>query len=151
MIETDCSAYFIAAYCYFTSSFIRILIYLGFSPEKKRETLRRELILKACSYLDACSARGTADISPADNTALLALTQARRTLLAIHTIERTTPPSTRNAAPFVAEESGLHTKVTSAATSAGVAKRFNSDVERMVRKKSRSTAAASVFCSAASS
>lgn len=44
------------------------------SPEKKLETLRRELILMACSYLDACSARGTGDISPADNTALLALT-----------------------------------------------------------------------------
>jgi len=49
-----------------------------------------------------------------------------------HTIDRTTPPSTRKAAPFVAEESGLHTNVTSAATSSGFAKRFNSDVGRIV-------------------
>src|SRR5271167_4263313 len=51
----------------------------------------------------------------------------------------------------VAEESELHTNVTSAATSSGLAKRFNSDVGRMARKNSRSTAAASVFCSTASS
>jgi len=32
-----------------------------------------------------------------------------------HTIERTTPPSTPNAAPLVAEESGLEINVTSEA------------------------------------
>jgi hypothetical protein len=60
-----------------------------------------------------------------------------------HTIDRTTPPFTRTAALFVAKESGLHTNVTSAATSSGAANRFNSDVRRMVRKNSRSTSAVS--------
>ena len=43
-------------------------------------------------------------------------------------IERTTPPSTRKAAPFVAEESGLATKVTIAATSSVVSKRCRSEL-----------------------
>ena len=41
----------------------------------------------------------------------------------VHAIERTTPPSTRRAAPLTAEASGLHTNATMDATSAGVAKR----------------------------
>src|SRR6266550_4353231 len=56
-------------------------------------------------------------------------------------IERTTPPSARKAAPFVADESGLATNATSAATSSGVAKRFRSEVGRAVVKNSFSTAA----------
>src|SRR5579872_313327 len=56
---------------------------------------------------------------------------------------RTTPPSARNAAPLVAEDSGLHTKAIRAATSAGVANRWSRDDGRVLRKKSRSTAAGS--------
>src|SRR5438132_378316 len=56
-------------------------------------------------------------------------------------IERTTPPSTRKAAPFVAEESGLATNVTIAATSSVVAKRFNSELGRTDLKNSFSTLA----------
>src|SRR6476619_8652185 len=56
-------------------------------------------------------------------------------------IERTTPPSARKAAPFVADESGLATNATNAATSSGVAKRFSSEVGRAVVKNSFSTAA----------
>src|SRR4029077_14096165 len=56
-------------------------------------------------------------------------------------IERTTPPSARKAAPFVADESGLATNATRAATSSGVAKRFSSEVGRAVVKNSFSTAA----------
>src|SRR2546430_7382402 len=56
-------------------------------------------------------------------------------------IERTTPPSARNAAPLVADESGLATNATSAATSAGVAKRCSSEPGRPVVKNSFSTAA----------
>src|SRR5439155_25370936 len=54
-------------------------------------------------------------------------------------IERTTPPSARKAAPFVADESGLATNATNAATSSGVAKRFRSEVGRAVVKNSFST------------
>src|SRR6266536_5842792 len=42
-------------------------------------------------------------------------------------IDPTTPSSTRNAAPFVAEESGLATNATSAATSSVLAKHCNSE------------------------
>jgi hypothetical protein len=38
-------------------------------------------------------------------------------------IDRTVPPSTCNAAPLVADDSGLAAKTTNAATSSGVAKR----------------------------
>src|SRR5260370_2788539 len=56
-------------------------------------------------------------------------------------IERTTPPSARKAAPFVADERGLATNATSAATSSGVAKRLRSEVGLAVVKNSFSTAA----------
>src|SRR6266446_4789146 len=62
-----------------------------------------------------------------------------------HRIERTTPPSTRNAAPLVAEDRGLATNTTSAATSSVVAKRCNSELARTVRKNSCSTSAGVVF------
>src|SRR5580765_5114158 len=55
-------------------------------------------------------------------------------------IERTTPPSARKAAPFVADESGLATNATSAATSSGAAKRLRSEVGLAVVKNSFSTA-----------
>src|SRR5260370_14544190 len=57
-------------------------------------------------------------------------------------IERTTPPSTRNAAPLVTEESGLATNATMAATSSVVAKRCKSELGLTVRKNSCSTSAA---------
>src|SRR5438105_8798142 len=53
-------------------------------------------------------------------------------------IERTTPPSARNAAPLVAEESGLATNATMAATSSVVAKRCKSELGLTVRKQSES-------------
>ena len=56
-------------------------------------------------------------------------------------MERTNPPSARNAAPLVAEESGLATKATRAPTSSGEANRRNSELGRAVRKKSFSTSA----------
>src|SRR5947208_6298848 len=56
-------------------------------------------------------------------------------------IERTTPPSARKAAPFVADESGVATNATNAATSSGVAKRCSSELGRAVVKNSFSTAA----------
>src|SRR5947199_9889419 len=56
-------------------------------------------------------------------------------------IERTTPPSARKAAPFVADESGLATHATSVATSSGVATRLRGEVGRAVVKSSFSTAA----------
>src|SRR5437588_365237 len=59
--------------------------------------------------------------------------------------ERRTPPSTRNAAPLVAEESGLATNATMAATSSVVAKRFKSELGLTVRKNSCSTSALVVF------
>src|SRR4029077_7224797 len=65
----------------------------------------------------------------------------RKTRSPTQRIERTTPPSARKAAPFVADESGLATNATSAATSSGVAKRFRSEVARAVVKNSFSTAA----------
>jgi hypothetical protein len=43
-------------------------------------------------------------------------------------IERTAPPSTRSAAPFVAEESGLAMNVTTAATSSVEAKRLSKEL-----------------------
>src|ERR1022692_3586906 len=65
-------------------------------------------------------------------------------------MDLTTPPSTRSAAPFVAEESGLHKKAASAATSAGLAKRRKREVGRTLRKNSASTLLRSVSFSAAS-
>ena len=60
-------------------------------------------------------------------------------------IDPTTPPSIRNAAPFVAEESGLATNATSAATSSVLAKRCNNEPGLTVRKKSCSTSAIVAF------
>ena len=45
-------------------------------------------------------------------------------------MERTTPPSARNAAPLIADERGLAMNVTKAATSSVVAKRCNSEPGR---------------------
>src|SRR6266404_3828919 len=59
--------------------------------------------------------------------------------------ELRTPPSARNAAPFVAEESGLARKATSGATSSGLAKRCKSELGLTVRKNSFSTSAAVMF------
>jgi hypothetical protein len=61
------------------------------------------------------------------------------------TIERTTPPSTRNAAPLVAAESGLATIATSTSTSSVVVKRCNYGPGRAVRKNSRSISATVAF------
>ncbi len=55
---------------------------------------------------------------------------------------RITPPSTRRAAPVVAEASGLATYATSEATSSGVAKRLISDVGRTFSKNSFSNCSA---------
>jgi hypothetical protein len=57
----------------------------------------------------------------------------------IYSAARTTPPSGRNAAPFVADETGLATNATRAATSSGLANRRNNDEGRAVWKNSRST------------
>src|SRR5436309_15653528 len=54
-------------------------------------------------------------------------------------IERTTPPSTRSAAPFVADESGLTMNATNEATSSGVANRLSRELGRIVSKNSFST------------
>src|ERR1039457_3347654 len=51
-----------------------------------------------------------------------------------YAIERTTPPSTRRAAPLIAAASGLQTNATSAATSAGVANRLIRDLGRTSRE-----------------
>src|SRR5258706_13313047 len=67
-----------------------------------------------------------------------------------YVIDLTTPPSTRSAAPFVAEESGLQRKAARAATSAGSAKRCKREVGRTLRKNSASTLLRSAFLSAAS-
>src|SRR6185437_2971408 len=56
-----------------------------------------------------------------------------------HRMERTTPPSTRRAAPLVAEDSGLAMNVTSAATSSVVPNRLSSELGRTVSKNSLST------------
>src|SRR5580704_8497792 len=61
-----------------------------------------------------------------------------------HPIERTTPPSTRRAAPFVPEAHGLETYTTIAAISSGDSKRFKSDDGRTDLKNSVSTCASSV-------
>src|SRR5258708_26381592 len=53
----------------------------------------------------------------------------------------TTPPSTRRAAPLVAEDSGLQTYTTRFATSSVVAKRLSSEVGRMLVKNSFSNSA----------
>src|SRR5438105_13711090 len=76
-----------------------------------------------------------AAIAPSWDSVLLLLRETTQR------IERTTPPSARKAAPFVADESGLATNATSAATSSGVAKRFRSEVGRAVVKNSVSTPA----------
>src|ERR1700686_2399152 len=54
---------------------------------------------------------------------------------------RTTPPSTRNAAPFVAEARGLHTYATRLATSSVVANRLSREVGRTISKNSFSNSA----------
>ena len=59
----------------------------------------------------------------------------------IHTIERTTPPSTRRAAPLVAEATGLQTYATIDATSSGVANRLSKEDGRTERKNSFSKVA----------
>ena len=61
----------------------------------------------------------------------------------------TTPPSARNAAPLVADDNGLQTKATSAATSSTRAKRFSSDEGRTLRKNSFSTSSRLIFRAAA--
>ena len=76
-----------------------------------------------------------AAIAPSWDSVLLLLRETTQR------IERTTPPSARKAAPFVADETGLATNATSAATSSGVAKRCSSEVGRAVVKNSFSTAA----------
>src|ERR1700740_545389 len=53
-----------------------------------------------------------------------------------HTIERITPPSTRNAAPFTAEDNGLAMYFTREATSSVEAKRLSNELGRMVAKNS---------------
>jgi len=53
-----------------------------------------------------------------------------------HAIERITPQSTPNAAPFTAEDNGLATTVTSEATSSVDAKRLSNELGRMVAKNS---------------
>jgi len=54
-------------------------------------------------------------------------------------IERITPPSTRNAAPLIAEESGRAMNVTSEATSSVEAKHLSNELEGTVAKNSFST------------
>jgi hypothetical protein len=51
-------------------------------------------------------------------------------MLAAQTIAWTIPPSTRKAAPLVADASGLHTQTIMFATSSTVANRFKSEVGR---------------------
>src|SRR5260370_42401398 len=60
-------------------------------------------------------------------------------------IDPTTPPSTRNAAPFVAEESGLATNATSAATSSLLANPRKSQPGLTVWKNPCSTSATVAF------
>src|SRR5881296_2251085 len=75
---------------------------------------------------------------------LLVTTRAQKALL-------TTPPSTRSAAPVVADASGLATYATIDATSSGIAKRFSNDVGRTSVKNVFSYSAndlPSVFASA---
>ena len=62
----------------------------------------------------------------------------------------TVPPSTRNAAPVVAEDSGLATYATSEATSCGVLNRLSSEVGRTCSKNSFSNSAPDLPCSFAS-
>ena len=52
-------------------------------------------------------------------------------------IEVTTPPSARNAALFVAEESGLARNATNGATSSGLAKRCKSELDLLLRRQKR--------------
>ena len=61
---------------------------------------------------------------------------------AVQNGERTTPPSTRRAAPLVAALNGLQINITMAATSSGVANRFSSEVGRAFSKNSFSTCSA---------
>src|SRR5262249_8795405 len=56
-------------------------------------------------------------------------------------IARTTPPSTRRAAPVVPDAGALQTKVMNAAISAGSSKRRNKELGRICRKNSFSTCA----------
>src|ERR1700683_711132 len=70
-----------------------------------------------------------------------------RSACAYYKIARMTPPSTRTAAPFVAEASGLERYTIMLATSSVVAKRCRSDEGRMFLKNSFSKAVESEpFC-----
>ena len=60
-----------------------------------------------------------------------------------------TPPSARSAAPLVADDNGLHTKATSAATSSTRAKRLSNEEGRTLRKNSCSISARLIFRAAA--
>ena len=55
-------------------------------------------------------------------------------MLFFQMIERITPPSTRNAAPLVAAESGLAMKMTSDATSSIEAKRLSNELGERFRR-----------------
>jgi hypothetical protein len=59
----------------------------------------------------------------------------------LQTMARTTPPSTRKAAPVVADARGLHTKTIRLATSSTVANRLSREVGRAVWKNSASARA----------
>src|SRR3569623_2874283 len=65
-------------------------------------------------------------------------------------IDRTTPPSTRKAAPVVADACVLHTYATIAATSAVAVMRLITELGRAVAKNSRSIVAVSTPRAAAS-
>jgi hypothetical protein len=67
-----------------------------------------------------------------------------QTELVSHAIVRTIPPSTRTAAPFVADASGLDRNATIDAISSGAAKRFNNEDGRIERKNSFSSVATSI-------
>src|SRR5690349_16585719 len=64
-------------------------------------------------------------------------------------MDRMTPPSARTAAPLTAEDKGLHTKATTAATSSGAANRCRIELGRAVWKKFCSAAWTLMPCSAA--
>ena len=66
-----------------------------------------------------------------------------------YTMDRTTPPSTRSAAPLVAEARTLQTYTTIAATSSGVANRFNNEEGRTDRKNSLEFVISASVCAVA--
>ena len=59
-------------------------------------------------------------------------------IIACYEIVGVMPPSTRNAAPFVAAESGLATNATKSAISSGSIMRCSNELERLLRKNSAS-------------